>query len=232
MSKDPNKWPGAAAARVAWMEQRLAAWQASADELGLSDDDLGTLSAALTESRARLNAALLARSASKNATAMFYAAAAPFEAQAGALIRKIRGNAAAAGDPELYALAQIDPPATPSPAPTPEIPTGLATAVNNDGSLELSWKARSPRGMGGMSYEVQRRLSTESTYRFMGNTGKKHFRDLTLPPGTAWASYRIIARRGEKASDCSEPVIVYLGVPTESAGEGAGEGEAGLGLAA
>jgi uncharacterized small protein (DUF1192 family) len=219
MSKKPNQWPQSAAARVAWLEQRLSEWEGNADELGLSEQELTDLAAMVTDSRARLDAALAARSASKSATSLFNAGAVPMSTLAAALIKKIRGAAEATGNPEIYAISQIDPPGTPSPVPAPEAPAEIRTALLNDGSALISWKFTSPRRQGGVTFEIQRRLSTQNTYTFLGNTGEKKFNDLTLPPGTNWASYRIIARRGQSTSDYSEPVIVYLGVP-QDAGEG------------
>lgn len=220
-----NKWPQARAARIAFIEQRIEEWTSKAGQIGLSTDEAGQLADMVQTARQRLDAALLARSLAKSATGEFHAAADPFSAYAGILIRKIRAFAEATADPAVYTIAQIDPVAPPTPAPPPETPADMTTSLRNDGAAELRWKSRSPRGMGGVTYEVQRRLATEQTYTILGSTTDKAYIDETLPPATPWASYRVLARRAGQASDVSEPVIVYLGVPP-------GEADTQIGLAA
>ena len=60
-------------------------------------------------------------------------------------------------------------------------------------------------------YQVYRRLGSEGEYAFLGASGKKKFTDATVPTGTRFVSYRIIAVRSTARGDVAE-FPVNLGV--------------------
>ena len=74
-------------------------------------------------------------------------------------MRLIRAFAESTAKPTVvYNLAQIPPPASPSPAPPPAQPTDLTVTLDaSGGSLTLRWKAANPAGTSGTSYIIRRR---------------------------------------------------------------------------
>lgn len=222
MSGAPNAWPKTRAARLAWLENRLADWTASAAELGIGDDEIMDLTNRINAARAALTTAQTLRSSARSATTAFYEAADPMAALGGALIQGIRARAQALGDPGLYTTARIDPKAAPSPAPTPMVPTEIETTLDNLGSITIRWKSVNPKNASGTSFVILRKLggADHAAYRQIGATGRKSFTDATVPPGTPTVHYVVRAVRGDKMSDYSEPVTVYLGQAELDSGDG------------
>ncbi len=121
------------------------------------------------------------------------------------IIRTIEVFAQSQSDPNtVYALAQIPPPATPSPAPPPGTPNRFTVGLNDNGAVLLAWKCPNPAGTTGTIYEVRRKPSGGSAWTFIGATGERKFTDDTLLAGSAGVTYQITAvrstSRGEPAS--------------------------------
>lgn len=134
------------------------------------------LAAQISASRNGLNDAVAARAASKAATTTFRDAMGDLRADAGALIRTIRAYAATTNNPNVYAAAQIDPPAPPTPARAPTQPTDMRAIVEPTGALTLQWKPTRPAPEGskqddstaGVIYTVRRKLRNESNFTIVG----------------------------------------------------------------
>jgi hypothetical protein len=222
-----NQWPNSRRQQVAFLQARISQWSTHADSLGLDDDQVNGLQTMLTAVAANMTAADNARSIAKAKTQVFYTSADPLAAMASGLMKTIRAFAITSGDPEVYELALLEPPAPPSPVPAPAEPIDIRTTVENDGSILISWKAKNAAPSTGTAFTIFRKLAGQTSYFPVGTVGVRAFTDNTVPPGTASIQYLIRGIRGDKTGPFSEPVTVYLG---KASFDGAG-GE-GLTLAA
>ena len=57
------------------------------------------------------------------------------------IIRQIRTQAEVTNNPNVYNLAQVPPPAPPSPAPLPGQPTNFTVGLTGSGGILLTWKS-------------------------------------------------------------------------------------------
>lgn len=192
---------------IQFFEQRQTAWQSNATSIGLTVIEMTAFAPLITSARTGFTNAEVARQASKNATVTLNANMDSLRNQGAALIAKIKAYAEATGNPNVYVLASIPPPADPTPAPDPTPPSDVRGNVNNDGNVVLRWKATK---VNGDFYSVWRLLSGGS-WTPIGSVAAKTFTDSTLPGGNAWAQYQVKSHRGEEVSEGSEPVVVLFG---------------------
>lgn len=121
------------------------------------------------------------------------------------LIRAIDLTAANSADPaSIYALAQVPAPASASPSAPPGTPANFKVALDDDGSVILSWKCENPVGTSGTIYEVRRKPAGTQAWTFIGATGIRKFVDDTILSGSSPVTYQITAvrstQRGQPAS--------------------------------
>src|SRR5204863_8818553 len=90
------------------------------------------LAAKVTAAQTKLDAQVALQQQLKNATADLHLAIRDLVGAGGDIVKQIRAKAATDGD-GVYILAQIPPPATPSPVPAPGTPTNFKVAVRADG---------------------------------------------------------------------------------------------------
>ena len=129
------------------------------------------------------------------------------------LIRIIKGFAENSANPNaVYTLAQIPPPATPQPAPAPGQPSNVTVGLEPSGAITLRWKATNAAPGAGTFFSITRKLSSESMFTLVGNTGEKMWTDVTLAQGTPSATYIIQGHRGAINGPESEQVGVQFGV--------------------
>ena len=196
-------------ALVEWCQAHEAVFQTHATEIGLTEPQVAAFKAAREAASAALLAQEQAKQARKVATQAADTACTTLRSSAGDTVRLIRAFAESAPDPaKVYGLAQIPPPAQPSPAPPPAKPTDLTVDLDpSGGALTLRWKAANPRGTSGTSYLVRRRLPGESQFAFIGVSGKKMIVDTTLPPGQDSVQYTVQPR-----ADVSGPLSLIFTV--------------------
>jgi hypothetical protein len=84
------------------------------------------------------------------------------------------------------------------------------------GSLDLQWKCKHPPGASGTTYKISRRINGESTFTFLGVTGRRRFSDVTVPAGTASVTYQVQAIRSTKVGEIAD-FNVNFGVNTHDA---------------
>src|SRR5829696_8790374 len=128
-----------------------------------------------TTAQTKLAAAIAAREQSKNATAELDAAIADLANAGGDLIKQIRAKAAVDGD-NVYLLAQIPAPATPTPKGAPGTPLNFKVTLDQDGVITLDWKCANPAGATGTVYQVSRKLGgpdAAGDYAVVGTSGGK-----------------------------------------------------------
>lgn len=128
------------------------------------------------------------------------------------LVRTIRAFAESQADPDaVYNLAQIDPPAAPTPMQPPNAATDVGVSIDTaTGAIVLKWKA-SQSGSGTV-YVVKRRTNSTGPWEFVGTAGSdKTFVDATLAAGPDSVQYSIQAQRSNLSSSATA-VVVNFGV--------------------
>ncbi|MGE0001171.1 MAG: hypothetical protein AB7F50_01545 [Fimbriimonadaceae bacterium] len=200
-------------AAISFYEQRTAAWTANAAAIGLTPGDMTAFTPMVTGARTAFTSAEAARAASKNATVTLDNSVDTMRDRGAALIAKIKAFAESSGNPNVYVIASIPPPADPTPAPPPTPPSQVQGTVNNDGNVVLRWKATKVNG----EFFSVHRLLAGGTWTALGSVNAKSFTDTGLPAGNSWAQYQVKSHRGTEVSEGSEPVVILFGVQQQAA---------------
>lgn len=183
--------------KIQFYENHLAPWSANAAEIGLVPATVTSFAARVTAARAAYDAAEVARQSSKVATQAFYLAVREMHSEPGGgqdLIDTIRAFALSKGDPNIFNLAEIPPPATPGTLPPPGTPTNFTVELQPTGAILLKWRCENPVGASGTVYEVLRQ-SSGGSMTYAGATGSREFLDASLPFDGSPVVYRVTAIR-------------------------------------
>jgi hypothetical protein len=180
---------------------------------------IGTTAAAVTAMDLRVKAARdgytaqqAAKMAAKTATNSFHDNVEFMRAAGADIIRQIRTQAEVTNTPHVYNLAQVPPPAPPSPAPLPGQPTNFSVGLTGSGGILLTWKSTNSSPSTGAYFTVRRRLAGENAFTVAGGTGSKSFVDDTVPFGTNLVTYLVQGFKGQAAGPESEQLTVQFGV--------------------
>ncbi len=209
-------------AQIEWFEQRLAAWLENAAAIGLTSAQVTQLQGEIAAARASYLASQQARNDSKSATVEYYSASDTLVADGRDLISTIKSFAEATNDPNVYVLANVPPPAEPTPAGPPDTPTNVTGSINSDGAVELKWSGTLAHST---FFEVLRKIEGETTWTVLDSVGAKKFLDETIPAGTPSVQYRVRAKRAGFTSAANDPITIRLGVEPQT-------GNTGLSMAA
>ncbi len=201
------------AAFLEWCQAHTSVFSANAAQIGLTPAQATAFSAATTAAAAALLAQEQARQAALVATQAAADAFGTLRSSAGDAVRLIRAFAESQTKPSVvYNLAQIPPPASPSPAPPPAQPTDLTVTLDaSGGNLTLRWKAANPTGTSGTSYIIRRKLPEESAFSFIGLSGRKEFVDNTLIAGPDSVQYTVQGQRADSSGPLSAIFTVNFG---------------------
>ncbi len=205
--------------QLEFYEAHLPVWEASPAAIGLTVGQLASLETLVTAARTTYNTQQSARNAARAATNAFYDAIDSAHENGSNLIAIIKTYATSTSNPGVYTAAQIPPPAPPSPAPPPDAPTNPLASLENNGSITVRWNVTRPAPGASVYTTILRQLNGAGAFTPLGDTGEKQFNDPTVPPGTPKVTYLLQARRAGPAggsSPFSEPLTVFLGVPTDS----------------
>jgi hypothetical protein len=194
-------------ARVEWYEGRIAAWTSNATAIGTTAGACTDMAAKITAARAAWNAKVIAEAASEAATNTFYTACDAMGVAGQAIIKNVRSKAESTGDMEVYSLAMIPPPATPTPAGPPGTPGDFSVQLDS-GALMLKWKCSNPVS-GGVVYQVYRRTTPAGEYEALGIAGEKRFIDATVPAGSSQVTYKIRGVRPTAAGMWAEFNVTF-----------------------
>lgn len=184
--------------KIQFYEDHLPAWLTNAEAIGLTEVKLAEFSPLVVAARTAYDAQQAALNAARAATVSFHNAVRAMHSDSGAgadLIKTIRAYAESTGNPNVYVLAQIPPPATPGQAPPPGTPFDLQVGLLQSGALELRWKCHNPSGVAGTIYEILRRDSSGGSFEYAGSIGIKSYVDETVPSGIPSVTYQITAVR-------------------------------------
>jgi hypothetical protein len=197
---------------LAWCQAHTLVFQSNAAAIGISAAQATTFKNLTTDTAAAANAQFIAKEAAKAATQTVNARFDDLAESAAEMVRSIRTFAENTGNPGVYAIAQIPPPAIPQPIPAPTQPTNLsATLEATSGDITLRWKATQPAGAAGTSYLIRRRLAGQTEFAFVGVVGGKKFVDDTLIAGPDSVAYTVQAQRSDAAGPVSEILTINFG---------------------
>jgi len=207
--------PSSRIEKLEFVEAHLSPWSLSATSIGLTSSQLTALSSQTSAARTAYNAMIAARENSENATQNFYNLCQTMVDTTADYLKTIKAYAATTNNPNVYTLAVIPPPKTPSSGPPPAIPTGVAAALLPSGAVEVSWKGKLT---GGTAFSVWRKFNqaSDAFEQIATVNGATAFIDETLPAGAAGSAgvgvfYAIRAHRVGQASPLSEPALIRFG---------------------
>jgi hypothetical protein len=210
MSVVPNK----KLQRVQFYESHLSPWTTNAVAIGTTAPAVTDLQTKTQAARAAFDAQQAAKQTAKAKTEAFLAAVKVMGTAGAAIMKQIRAKGESTGDPNVYELAEIPGPATPTPQGPPGTPFDFKVKLFQNGSLELKWKCSNPPG-GGVVYNVYRRNEATGQFHFLGGTTMREFGDSTIPAGSSQITYQI---QGVRASGIGAVAEFNVNFGTNAAG--------------
>jgi hypothetical protein len=105
-----------------------------------------------------------------------------------------------------------------SPMAPPGKPDDFRVTLWVDGSIELRWKCANPVGAHGTMYQVSRRIG-DGPLAYLASSGKKKFRDATIPEGASRLTYQVQAVRSTAVGPVAEYVVNFGGTFAPPAAE-------------
>jgi len=207
---------------VTWARQHADLWAGNGNPpaIGLTPEQVTTLELLVTDAEAALDAAQVARTATKSATQTKDTALDAMKTTLGGLLDTIDAFAKTSADPDVYARAGIDAPRPAAPRTDPPIPTDVAADLLNDGSVAFTFRAAAG---GGAVFQIERQLTpigeTPGPWTTVATIGEKRFVDLTIPAGAQTIRYRARTQltNGQR-SQFSEDAAIYFGTAGTSGG--------------
>ena len=192
--------------KLAWCRTRVGPWTANAQAIGTTDDMVAAFADEVEAARVALARAAAARDEARNAALAARIAVARMDKRAAGIVLQVRVRAETTHDPNVYALASIPAPATPSPVAPPGAPTGFTVELLGDGSFTIAWKCRHPAGSKHVLYEVWRRAVSGGSGGggsggaigervYLATVGERKFHGTSPVAGAAMFIYEIRAVR-------------------------------------
>ena len=202
--------PNTKTGKIEFYEGHIDDWTTHALDIGLSVGEVGALAALITASRTSFTNQTTQIAAAKSATSACNNDVAAMHALGAALIQKIRVYAETNNNPNVFVLANIPAPASPSALPAPGICDQFEVQLLDTGALQLKWKCSNPTGAVGTVYEIRRKLSTAAPFVFIGAAGgDKTFVDDTVPFGSSSVFYQVVGRRSGLVGPSNTYVVTF-----------------------
>jgi hypothetical protein len=208
--------------QIIFCEAHVPVWTAAPVTIGLTAAQCTALATATTNARKNFNDSQVAREASKAATTTLHSGVTIMKNQVSDLIRQIKAFAELQSNPAtVYALAQIPPPAAPTPLPAPGKPTDFSVDLNSDGSVTLSWNSTDSAASSGAFFAISRKLPGQTAFVGVGGapgstseSRRASFTDATVPASAAsqGAQYIVQGFRGTRMGDACDAITVQFGV--------------------
>jgi len=200
-------------------------WTTEPAAIGLTPAQALSVKTTAMAAQAAYTAALAARQASKAATVRADNDLSDMRTAVAEALKSIRLYAESTNNPDVYAAAQIPPPAAPTPALPPTRPENVSFTIEPTGALTLSWSnAATTAGFDASTqnviYTVRRRTTGMAAFSIVGavpaarsgRRGLTSFTDDTLPRGAAGIQYLVVPQRGTLTGPTSQVFSVMLGV--------------------
>ncbi len=197
---------------IEFAEVHAPTWNRNASTLNLSTLQVNTYTQLTQDARTSYDSVVAAKQALANAVLAQRQAVRDLRSYNGALLRAIRSYAEQQPKPDvIYIAADIPAPRTPAPLGPPSAPFDPTAGLDLTlGGIRVSWKATQPQGMSGVVYRIERNTGTGQAWQLAGLVGGKNFVDDNVPT-TQTVQYRIIAQRGNLASNPSQTLVINFG---------------------
>lgn len=179
-------------APIEYLEERIPLWEADPTAVGLSVEQVAAASVLTQAARDAYSSQQAALLAAENALTTRDEAITEMRGFASNLIATIRAYARAESDPGVYAAAGLEPPASPTPSPDPQVPTDVTLQLGTQGAIEVRWEGSLALGT---YYEVQRTLDSGVTWVAVDTVATRVVLDQGVAAGTPQAGYRVRAKR-------------------------------------
>jgi hypothetical protein len=202
--------------KIQWFESHATPFTTNAVAIGTTVPEATAFATKTAAARDALTAADAARDAQKNATLALKNAVDAVEIAAAGIIKQVRAKAETTNDPNVYTLASLPAPATPTVVGAPGTPFAFEVVLNPDGSLDLAFDCVNPPGCHGVIYHVYRRIGMAGDFTFVGGTGNKKFLDTTVPSAVATVVYKVQGVRSTSMGTAAQ-FIVSFGTTGEGA---------------
>jgi hypothetical protein len=186
--------PSSRAEMIAWFNERAPTWATDPTGIGLTAANVAELVGKINLAENSLSDAATTRTSALDATVVFHNDSDDLRGFGADLIKLIKAYAESTNDPNVYAAASVPPPAPPTPAGPPDMPTNLTAELLNPFGLGLSWKGSVSQGT---FFGIWRRLDAETEFTLVKTTKNKTFADTTFPAGTNTVDYYIAAIRDD-----------------------------------
>lgn len=194
MSTVPREYDEA----VTWLADRIAAWSANPELLGLTLAETAALSTALSEATSARSTAFQLRLDSKDATVAYHESAGSVQVLTRQAVAKIRAAAKASPTPgAIYSAASIPPPADRTPSAAPGMPEGFVLSLRPDGALVFNFRCENPSNVS-VTYKVERRAGAQGPFQFLENAKKRSFTDENPPVNNGILVYKVTAQTSTK----------------------------------
>lgn len=197
--------------QLEYFEAHNSIWTANAVAIGLTAAQMTDLTGKTASARKAYNNLLAARTAAKNATQTWYDTYTQMAGAGRDDIRLIKAFADSQANPmTVYTIAQVEPPAPPSPAPIPGTPDNFKITINPaTGDLSLAWKCV---GDGNAIYIVSRQFANQTSPMFLGGVGVKTFTDTTIGAisgASLPVNYFITCQRGTMSGQTASVTVRF-----------------------
>lgn len=192
--------------QLEFFEAHKDLWMANAASIGIVPASMTAFKTQIAADRTAYDAMQVAREAGKASTQNFYNTHGTMLDTGRAFIAAIKAFAETSHNPNVYVLANIDPPAPPTPAPTPETPTDLVGAISPSGSVTLTWSATRSGATRGIFFLVERQRASETTWTPLGGVMEKAILDPNPGLGEGPVQYRVRAGRNTSYSEWTVPI--------------------------
>jgi hypothetical protein len=194
---------------VQFCENHVAPFTANATAIGTSSATVSDFATKTAAARTAYDAAQAAADAAKNAYLTYHNAVEAMRIAVAGIILQVRAKAETSADMDIYALASLPAPATPSTVGAPGTPEALKVTLKPNGTLEMSWKCSNPTNCTGVIYQIYRKIESTGAYEYLGGTGEKKFTDLTLPSGLTQVLYQVQGTRSTSVGDAADFVVNF-----------------------
>ncbi len=199
-------------ALLAFAQAHYPLWEEAFAAIGISEEQAASIRTAALSVQARTLANNSLRTQLRTSTQVLSEDYGSLRRAVSGAVRSINAFAQNSANPnQVYAAAQIAPPAPRGPSVPPASPTDLTVALDPvTGALTLRWHATQPRGVNGVVYSVRRRVGEAGPYTSVGSTGLKRIEDDNLP-SAPMIFYTVQAQRGSLVAPMMAAITVRFG---------------------
>ncbi len=199
--------PRSRVGKLQFFGSKIDPWSSNATAIGTTAAEVAALNTKIATANDAIASQVAAQQIAKNATLVADNAVQAVADAGSAIIAQIRARADATNNPGVYEIAQIPPPATPSPRPAPPACTDFTVELGGNGAVILKWKCRSGAGT---IYQIYRAEGGSPTYAYVGGVGTKSFTDTAVAAGVTQLTYMVQAVRSTRLGPWST-FNVYFG---------------------